>query len=122
MEKRPATPPPATVPKSRRRDLRFTPPPQLTCAILGMPDRVEVRDISVGGVALRLSQPLAPWVVYTLTLQLGTLTVILSAKAMHCTSTDDYWVVGMAFLDAPSLAPNIGDLIDAIAASSLEFS
>ena len=123
MEKRRGKVSSPSIPIRRRREMRFAPPPQLTCTVLGTPAKVEVRDISVGGLALWTPQPLKPGVTYKLSLQIGKLTVMLSARPTHIKPQDDCrWVVGMAFVDGPTTSPGIEELLDVIAGMTLDFS
>ena len=108
---------------SRRREMRFDPPPSLRCSLAGSTTELEVRDIGIGGLAIITSDRFAPGRLYEFALVLGPLTVVQSARLIHGRQIDDRrWIYGFEFLKEATQGATIAELLDVITGSSIEFS
>ena len=107
---------------SRRREMRFDPPAALRCSMAGSKDRVLVRDIGLGGLAILSSLTFTPNRLQEFTLSLGPVTVVRRARLAHARRRDDgRWISGFEVLREPARGASIEELIDLITGSSIEF-
>ena len=114
---------PVTNPPSRRIDVRLAAPSDLRTSVTGSRVHVVVQDISVGGMGVVSSLPLARGVVQKFQLALGTTVIVQQGKPVHCRRQDDgRWSVGISFTGKQFAGPGVEDLIDAITRSQLRFS
>lgn len=113
---------PTNATASRRREMRFEPPAGLRCGLTGSRDRVLVRDIGIGGIAIFSNLPFAPDRLQEFTLNLGPLTVVQRAQLVHGRRDDDgRWIYGFEFVKEQAHGASIEELIDLITGSSIEF-
>ena len=107
---------------SRRRDMRFSPPANLQLQVKGCTAKLTILDISLGGLGVETTAPLARGE-YELTLTLGKTTFVRRARAIYCRQkAEGRWILGMSFLPGAGTGPTIGDLIDRLTASLIRFS
>jgi PilZ domain len=113
---------PGTGLASRRRDVRFAPPPNLRVSIQGCRSALTILDISLGGVGLATSAPLGRGI-YGVTLTLGSSEFQRRAEVIYCRKKSaGRWIIGMSFIEEPTTGPTIESLIDTITATLIKFS
>jgi hypothetical protein len=102
--------------------MRFVPPANLCLHIKGCTAKLTILDISLGGVGVEATAPLARGE-YELTLTLGKTTFVRRARAIYCRGKGDArWTVGMEFLEDRGSGPTIGALIDRLTETLIRFS
>ena len=108
---------------SRRRDMRFGPPRELRCSVVGSAATLTVRDISVGGMSLSSTLPLTRNVLHEFRLTLGNMTISRRGRAVYCRrQAEGHWIIGIAFTKERSSGKTVEELIDLITSSILRFS
>ena len=107
---------------SRRRSVRLEAPPGLTATLSDPAIAVTVVDVSVGGLGLLASRPLARNTTYTVTLKLHKHTATCRARATHARRTAaGLWAVGVAFVHDGGIA-QVEQLLDSLTRQLIDFS
>ena len=108
---------------SRRREVRVGAPCNLVVSIPSITARSEVRDISYGGLSLSVSSPVRLRSIHAITLELGSITVRVRARTIHCScQTSGDWMVGLEFMAEPSdQRAGTDDVVNAILGSAISF-
>jgi hypothetical protein len=110
-------------PTSRRRDVRLTALDGLQTTIVNCAGRVELQDLSLGGLRLLTSSPLSRNRVYEIEIRLGPTLVVRRGRAVHCRHVGpSQWTTGICFTADPFPGPTIEQLVDAILSAQLHLS
>jgi hypothetical protein len=110
-------------PTSRRRDVRLTALRDLQTTIVDFAGSVEVQDLSLGGLRLLTSSPLARNRVYEFQIRLGPIVVVRRGRAVHCRHIGpSQWISGICFTADAFPGPTIEQLVDAILSAQLHLS
>ena len=122
MDRGDTTPGPSnSVPNNGRRDIRLAAPPRLRCVISGAAAVFTMKNISSGGFGATTNMPLGRDTVYVFEFTLDDLSLVRKARIMHCAWLDgDRWNIGAAFVH-DGHESGIGQLIDRITGSALDF-
>ncbi|HXT68434.1 MAG TPA: PilZ domain-containing protein [Vicinamibacterales bacterium] len=108
---------------SRRRDMRLGAPRNLRVTIGAEKAKAVPHDISMGGLSILATAPIALRTVHTVHLKFGSIEVVHKVRVQHCRRAQRGWFVGMAFVDKPlEASATITRLFSAILESAITFS
>ena len=109
-------------PVSRRASARIVPPKTLQVALEGTSKRYVIGDISLGGLSVISTEPLAVGSIFDVTLTYRDVVIQQRLKTIHSRKCPTGWIMGCAFVSRPrGRGPSIEDLMDDITGSMLSF-